>query len=181
MIPPFDARGLLPHDCQTTLDELELSFLVTGKGVDSSSWDAPWRHQLVQNLRAVARTFWQAGGVREIWIDGSFVEARDQPGDIDCLFFLDDLRDWATGAFQARLNAVEGEDLWNWSDARRRLYPGAKIPKPPFWGKYRIEMFPEFGRFCGITGPAGQLLTFSQAFRQQRGTFERKGILSLVR
>lgn len=181
MIPPFDARGLLPNDCEATLDELEESFLVTGGGVGSPGWNTSWRSYLARNLRVVAQTFWQAGGVGEIWIDGSFVEARDHPGDIDCLFTLDDIRDWATGAFQARLNEIEGEDLWDWSNARRRLYPGATIPKPPFWGKYRIEAFPEFGRFCGITGPAGELLTFSQAFRQQRGTFERKGIVRLLR
>jgi len=43
-LPPFTAEGLLPGgDYPLTLDELRSSFLVTGVGVGSATWDAPWR------------------------------------------------------------------------------------------------------------------------------------------
>ena len=41
-LPPFTAEGLLPAGgYPLTLDELRASFLVTGAGVDSATWDAP--------------------------------------------------------------------------------------------------------------------------------------------
>jgi hypothetical protein len=179
MIPLFNADGLLPSDADATLAELAASILVHGPSGAGPGWDQKWREQLVANLNVVAGRFWATGMVQELWIDGSFVERCDAPGDVDGYFVLHSPRDWASGAFQARLNALEGQALWDWDPSRRVLFPGSSVPKPPFWGRYRVELFPEFGRAAGIPGPAGQNLTFAQGFRQQRGTFRSKGIVRL--
>jgi hypothetical protein len=43
-LPAFTAEGLLPaFDFPVTLDELRASFLVTGEGVNSPTWDSAWR------------------------------------------------------------------------------------------------------------------------------------------
>jgi hypothetical protein len=50
-LPPFTAEGLLPAgDYPLTLDELRASFLVTGVGVGSATWDATGRSGLVDGL-----------------------------------------------------------------------------------------------------------------------------------
>jgi hypothetical protein len=36
-----------------TINELRVSRLVTGEGVDSPTWDAAWRRTLVDNLEVV--------------------------------------------------------------------------------------------------------------------------------
>jgi hypothetical protein len=49
-LPAFTAEGLLPaFDFPVTLDELRASYLVTGDGVDSPTWDSAWRARLANN------------------------------------------------------------------------------------------------------------------------------------
>jgi hypothetical protein len=177
VIPRFDGKGLLPGDVQATVDEIAASHLVTGAGVRSRSWDQNWRGELVKNLRTVSDLFWRAGA-KEIVIDGSFVEMVDHPGDIDAYFTLLDPFDF--DAFQDRLNQMDSDPVWTWDQTRFQAFPGAKIPRLPFWGKYHIDIFPDWGQPCGVKGGTGRLLTFPQAFRQQRGTFRRKGVILLV-
>ncbi len=47
------------------------------------------------------------------------------------------------------------------------------------WHRYRVELFPHFNQFSGITDQYGQPLTFPSAFRLQRATFAQKGIVLL--
>src|SRR5579884_403790 len=85
-LPGFTAEGLLPAgDYPLTLEELRLSFLVTGAGVQSATWDAPWRSRLVENLSILSRQLWQVG-IQDIYVNGSFVEDKDRPNDIDGYF-----------------------------------------------------------------------------------------------
>jgi hypothetical protein len=43
-LPAFTAEGLLPaFDFPVTRDGLRASFLMTGEGVGSSTWDSAWR------------------------------------------------------------------------------------------------------------------------------------------
>lgn len=179
VIPPFDADGVLPHDSVATPEELRLSHLVTGEGVASADWDAVWRGELVDRVARVFELFSRAGGVTEFWLDGSFVEDVDRPGDIDVYFTLQDPREWLT--LPDRLNALEGEEIWTWDTAKRRTYPGSVHPKPPFWGRYRVDIYPELGRPCGIFDANGDPMTFAEAFRQQRNTHRQKGIVRLRR
>ena len=178
-IPPFDDHGLLPWDASATLEELRRSHLVTGHGVGSPTWNQAWRRDLVERLEKVFNLFICVGGIDEFWIDGSFVEKVDRPTDIDVYFTLYDPLEWLT--LPGRLKALEGENLWTWDPARRRVYPGFIHPKPPFWGRYRVDIFPDFGRPSGIFDANGGPMTFSQAFRRQRRTFRRKGIVRLRR
>ena len=70
----FTADRLLPPgDYPLTLKELGQSYLVTGAGVSSQSWDSAWRKHLVDNLAVLVDQLWKTG-VTEIFIDGSFTE-----------------------------------------------------------------------------------------------------------
>ncbi len=64
---------------------------MTGEGNASTTWDRPWRARLVDNLEIMVLQLWQVG-VTSIWIDGSFVENKDHPHDIDGYFEVDDMR-----------------------------------------------------------------------------------------
>jgi len=85
-IPPFGADGLLPPaDYDVTFEELQASILANGPDDGRTSWDAAWRLRLIDNLEILSRQLWQVG-VREIFADGSFVEDKDHPNDIDGYF-----------------------------------------------------------------------------------------------
>jgi hypothetical protein len=114
-IPPFDADGLLPpNDYELSLDELRQSILVSGPGdpIAYPSWDNPWRERLVNNLEILTRQLWQVG-IREIFADGSFVEDKEHPNDIDG-YFECDLKELMTGELERKLNLhdpLKGVDL----------------------------------------------------------------------
>lgn len=152
---------------------------MTGEGVGSPNWDAAWREELVDGVTRVFELFSSAGGVTEFWLDGSFVEVVDRPSDIDVYFTLQDSREWLT--LPDRLNGLEGEDIWIWDAAKRGMYPGSIHPKPPFWGRYRVDIYPDLGRPSGIFDENGNPMTFAEAIRQQRVTYRRKGIVRLRR
>ena len=63
-----------------------------GPGTPGSVWDTPWRESLVGNLEIMTRQLWQVG-VHEVFADGSFVEEKAHPNDIDGYFVckLEDL------------------------------------------------------------------------------------------
>lgn len=71
-IPDFDASGNLPPGVyEVGVSEIE----------DRLAW-TPRRRRLSDGLkRAVANL--AAAGVKRIWIDGSFVTAKDNPNDVD--------------------------------------------------------------------------------------------------
>lgn len=98
----FTADGFLaPGDYPLTLDELAGSMLVTGPASHSATWDAGWRAELVEKLRVLAEQLWQVG-VTELFIDGSFVENKDHPNDIDG-YFVCDLKRLASGELEREL------------------------------------------------------------------------------
>lgn len=82
-VPPLNEHGLLPagaHVC--TPDEMKASFV---DAFETSST----RHALFGgwlNLRNALRRFVP---VTEIWVDGSFVTDKPDPGDIDVLIVFD--------------------------------------------------------------------------------------------
>ena len=181
MIPRFNQHGVLPGDCRATIDEILASHLVTGNGVPSRTWDVAKRRMLVENLRVVTDMFWRAG-VSELFVDGSFVEAKDSPGDIDAYFPLDKDKPWELATLSGKLNAMDADPVWTW-DPRALVYvpKGTKRElKYPFWVKYKVEVFSDTGGPTGISDRTGRDLPFAQAFRQQRDTFRRKGIIQLT-
>jgi hypothetical protein len=125
IIPPFDSDSLLPPgDYELSFDELRLSGLVRGGGKlkKDSTWDAVWREQLVGGLEILARQLWQVG-IREIFADGSFVEDKDHPNDIDG-YFVCDLKSLASGVLVQQLNRIDPYKVWTWDPASRRPYRG---------------------------------------------------------
>jgi hypothetical protein len=85
IIPPFNPDGLLPPgEYEVSFDELRSSILVDGPtdSSGSTSWDRRWRERLVENFEILTHQLW-AAGIREIFADGSFVEDKDHPNDIE--------------------------------------------------------------------------------------------------
>ena len=85
-LPLFDPSGLLPPgNYEMSLEGLKGSMLVEGPGEGYASWNSHWRLKLVENLEILVGQLWEVG-VTEILADGSFVEDKDHPNDIDGYF-----------------------------------------------------------------------------------------------
>jgi hypothetical protein len=162
-----------------TLDQVRASYLVTGEGVDSKTWDRAWRALLVDNLAVLVGQFWQVG-IDRIFVDGSFVEAKDHPNDIDG-YFECDLRYVASGQLERDLNRLDPYKVWTWSPSSRRPDPNSAKSQLPMWHRYRVELYPHFGQPAGIRDQNGNVLMFPAAFRRRRGDGQAKGILRIVR
>ena len=130
-LPTFDALGLLPPgDYELTFEELRRSLLIVGPGNADRMWDSIWRESLVDNLEVMTRQLWQVG-IREVFADGSFVEEKDHPNDIDG-YFVCSLADLASGELTRKLNLLDPYKI------------GIRSPDRPFAGIPRSN-FP-----CGI-------------------------------
>lgn len=173
-LPPFTNDGVLPAgDYLLTLDELLVSPLVLGWR-DGGEWDAAWRQMLVKNLLVMVSHLQQAG-IHDIFIDGSFVENKPHPNDIDGYFKCERDRLY-DGELEARLQELD--PVWTWDTNKRfALQPGSKC-QLPMWHKYRVELFPHVGQFTGILDAFGNELLFPSAFRQSR-EFKPKGIVKI--
>jgi hypothetical protein len=180
-LPPFTAEGLLPAgDYPLTLDALRSSFLVTGVGVGSATWDAPWRSGLVDGLGVLVEQLWH-GGIDRIFVDGSFVEDKDHPNDIDG-YFECPVRYLASGQLQRDLNALDPYKIWTWDPMSRRPDPNSAKRQLPMWHQYRVELYPHFpGLMSGIRDPFGNELEFPSAFRLSRRAYRPKGIVQIIR
>jgi hypothetical protein len=179
MLPTFNAAGLLPAgDYPLTFDELKHSFLVRGPHGSAPTWDSQWRAVLVDNLAVLVNQLWQVG-IEAIYIDGSFVEDKDHPNDIDGYSECDLLR-LATGELQRELNLLDPYKVWTWDPASRRPFRGYPKRQLPMWHAYRVELYPHVGQLSGIRDRYGHELEFPAAFRLSRGG-EPKGIVKIVR
>ena len=179
LVPNFSADGLLPPgDLALTFDDLRASMLVTGPGSSCPNWDAEWRHRLVDNLQIMVRQLWQVG-VTEVYADGSFVEDKDHPNDIDG-YFVCDLRELASGRLERELNLLDPHKVWTWDPASRRPYRGYPKKQLPMWHVYRVELYPHFGQLCGILDRYGNELEFPSAFRLSRRDGKPRGIIKLI-
>jgi hypothetical protein len=179
-LPSFQSDGLLPPgDYVLTLDELSSSALVLGPGdpVNYPLWDAAWRERLVVNLGILVRQLWQVG-IREIFVDGSFVEDKNHPNDIDG-YFVCDLHFLASGELQRQLNLLDAYKIWTWDPASRRCYRGYPKKQLPMWHQYRVELYPHVGQSSGIRDRYGHELEFPAAFRRSRRDGEAKGIVRI--
>jgi hypothetical protein len=183
-IPPFTAEGLLPiGDFEASFDELRRSALVQGPG-DAAlypNWDQAWRRKLVDNLEILARQLW-AVGIKEIFADGSFVEDKEHPNDIDGYFICEDVMLIARGELTRRLNLLDANKIWTWDPASRRPYRGYPKKQLPMWHAYRVELYPHIpglGLGSGIFDQHGNELEFPSAFRQSRRDGRPRGIVKL--
>jgi hypothetical protein len=179
-LPPFVADGLLPPgDYELSLDELRASSLVRGPDVFAVLWDTHWRAQLVDNLAILVDQLWQVG-ITEIFIDGSFVEDKDHPNDIDG-YFVCDLMRLATGALERELNLLDPYKIWTWDRTTRRPYRGYPKKQLPMWHRYRVELYPHWGQGTGVRDRFGHEMEFPSAFRQSRRDGTPKGIIKIRR
>ena len=169
-LPPLTPDGLLPPgDYVLTLEELAESFLVQGPDgrERSRTWDAEWRAFLVRNLSILIKQLWHVG-INEIFIDGSFVETKDHPNDIDG-YFECEMQRLISGQLQQELNLLDPHKIWTWEAADRLPYRGYPKVQLPMWHAYRVELYPHFGQFSGIRDVRGwREMKFPSAFRQTR-------------
>jgi len=173
----FNDFGLLPPgDYPLTFEQLRQSILVRGPQ-DGAPWDESWRSYLVNQLEIMVKQLW-AVGVTEIFIDGSFVEKKAHPNDIDG-YFECDVRDLRT--LLRELNILESDKIWTWDSKSRKPYRGYTKKQLPMWHKYRVELYPHYGQTSGIKDAQGNELLFPSAFRQTRDTFRPKGIVKIVK
>jgi hypothetical protein len=173
---------LPPGDYEISFSELRQSSLVRGP-TDSSNypaWDSAWRARLVDSLATLTEQLWQVG-VDEVFADGSFVEDKDHPNDIDG-YFICDLNLLKTGDLTQRLNLLDPHKVWTWDPASRRPYRGYPKKQLPMWHLYRVELYPHvpgLGLGSGIKDKHGHDLEFPSAFRQSRRDGKPKGILKI--
>jgi len=177
-LPAFDIDGLLPPgDYELTLDDLRQSHLVRQSMLASSAWDEQWRQKLTLNLDILANQLWTVG-IKRIFIDGSFVEDKDHPNDIDG-YFECDLMQIASGSLQRQLNALDPNKVWTWDPKSRRPFLNSAKKQLPMWHTYRVELYPHFGQNSGIKDEFGNDLQFPSAFRKSRREHKQKGIILL--
>lgn len=178
-IPDFDEHGMLPPgEYAATLEAIRASALVGGGTRRSVTWDQAWRAQLVTNLGVLAAQLWRVG-VERIFIDGSFVEDKDRPNDIDG-YFECDRESLFNGELEERLNQLDTHRCWTWAPESRRPYRGFAKLQLPMWHVYRVELYPHYGQFSGIRDEHGHEQLFPAAFRRSRRSGRARGIVRLV-
>lgn len=177
------SQVLAPGTYDATIAELRNSLLVKGDGT-SSTWDAEWRNHLVSNLEILAKQLWKVG-LTEIFIDGSFVENKDHPNDIDGYIdtgiqIVDQTNMAELAQKVSALNNSDPFKIWTWSPESRTFDPGTGKSQLPMWVRYRVELYLHIeGMFSGIRDKFGYNLQFPSAFRQSRRGFIEKGIIRL--
>lgn len=122
--------------------------------------------RLVDNLAVMVDQLWQIG-ITEIFVDGSFVEDKDHPNDIDG-YFVCDLHMLASCRLEQQLNLLDPHKVWTWDPSTRRPYRGYPKQQLPMWHQYRVELYPHVGQLSGIRDKHGNELEFPAAFRQSR-------------
>ena len=183
MIPAFDSDGLLPPgDYEVSFEDLRNSGLVIGTPPRDGDgpWDTHWRAELVANFEILTRQLW-AVGIREVYADGSFVEDKQHPNDIDG-YFVCDLNHLITGELTRQLNRLDASKVWTWDPASRRPYRGYPKKQLPMWHRYRVELYPHvpgLGFGSGIVDKYGHELEFPSAFRQCRRNGKPRGIVKI--
>jgi hypothetical protein len=162
----FTPDGVLPPiDFEMTFQKLRKSLLVLGPGGDMApNWHRSWRLHLVDNLEVLTQQLW-AVGIANVFADGSFVEDKDHPNDIDGYF---DAIGLDIDALADALNRLDPHHVWTWDHYRRRRVPGFAKPMLPMWIQYRVELFPHYGQSSGILDEFGNELEFPAAFRKTR-------------
>jgi len=181
-LPNFTADGVLPlGDYSLSLEQLQESILVLGPGPpkDHPVWDAAWRLQLVANLRVMVEQLWKVG-IDEIFIDGSFVEDKDHPNDIDGYFACDPMR-FASGQLEHDLNLIDPAKCWTWNHTTRKAYRGYPKLQLPMWHVYRVELYPHYTGMIAGADEHGQHLEFPAFFRKCRGSSKPKGIIKIIK
>lgn len=181
MLPKsFNKYGLLPpRDYVLNLEELKKSLLVKGYVGKEPTWDAAWRLKLLNNLDILVKQLWKVG-IENIFINGSFVEDKDHPNDIDG-YFECALLDLASGRLQMELNLLDPHKIWTWDPGSRKVDSESLKKELPMWHVYRVELYPHVDQDSGIRDKFGYQLKFPSAFRQSRREYRQKGIIKIIK
>jgi hypothetical protein len=181
-LPQFTDDGVLPPgDYPLTLDELKESHLVTGQYTQYGQdiWDYEWRLQLVNNAEILINQLWQVG-IENIFLDGSFLEDKSHPGDIDG-YFECDFTYFNTRQFHKDINALDPNQVWDWS----KRFPDKNSAKRQLlmWHIYKVEFYAHChpDQSSGILDEFGHPQTFPAAFRKSRKQHLSKGIIKIVK
>ena len=178
LIPSFNKHGLLPPgDYETTFDQLRSSVLI--KGTRTYELDSAWRLYLIDQAEVLVKQLWQIG-IDNIFLNGSFVEAKAHPNDIDGYFEVE-LRRVASGELERELNALDPYKAWTWDHAARKRYRNYAKAQLPMWHHYRVELYPHYPGLVALQDRHGNDLQFPAAFRTRRTTDEPKGIIKIMR
>jgi hypothetical protein len=171
--------GVLDKDYALTIDGLRKSLLVNGPTTgDYIPWDRERRLHLVNQLEVVVNQVWKAG-FDKIYVDGSFVEDKASPEDIDC-YFECGLNDFIQGKVVDTLRKANPGENWGFGKDDLVTKDGKK--KFEIWHNYKVDMWPECGLPSNIFDRSGSTnLKISQAFRQQKQTFQKKGIVRIIK
>ena len=129
----------------------------------------------INSGRSALRTF---SSTARLW-KPRCVEAKVHPNDIDG-YFVCDARRIATGELQRELNQIDPKKCWTWDAEERRAYRGYAKKQLPMWHAYRVELYPHYDQFTGITDEHGHPLTFPAAFRKRRRDDKPKGIVKVI-
>lgn len=179
----FNSDGVLdPGTYIASFSEVRDSILVNGDG-NSSTWDKDWRSELVNNAEILCSQLFTVG-IQDIYLDGSFVENKDHPNDIDGYFdpHLSMLNSNDMVQFSyivSKLNNLDPNKIWTWDPASRKSFRGYAKKQLPMWLFYRVELYPHLDQGAGIKDQSGHDLTFPSAFRQSRHNFKPKGIVKI--
>lgn len=180
-LPAFTDQGLLPPgEYPLTLTQLRESMLVLGPGEpkDHCQWAAGWRLELVENLSVLVGQLWRVG-IDQVFIDGSFVEDKDRPNDIDGYFVCDPIR-FVSGELERELNKLDPHKCWTWEDAARTPSYGSPKLQLPMWHAYHVELYPHYSGLIAGTDRHGNPLEFPAFFRKTRGDDRPKGIVKII-
>jgi hypothetical protein len=177
LLPDFTSDGVLPPgDYELTLEEIRSSMLVLGPSKGYPNWDREWRLLLVDGLEILARQLWSVG-IEDVFVNGSFVEDKDHPRDIDG-YFVCSRQSLQDGSLVRELNLLDPYKVWTWDPASMIVCPGSPKRQLPMWVKYHVELYPHFGQgACGIKDKFGNELDFPAAFRISRRNDLPKGIV----
>lgn len=177
----FNNHGLLPKgDYEYNFMELRKSIFVKGpQKPPIPSWDTQWRLYLVNQAEILISQLCDIG-ITEIWLDGSFAEAKPHPNDIDG-YFECDIADFASGYIERELNKRDSHKIWTWDSLARKSYRGYVKKQLPMWHQYRVELYRRYGQNSGIADKHGNEELFPAAFRKDRAYLKEKGIIKLVK
>jgi hypothetical protein len=181
MLLRFNEDGLLPPgDYALTLEQLKASHLVTGEASEfTDTWDHDWRLNLVEQVEILIQQLWTTG-VEGIYLDGSFVEDKSHPNDIDGYFDCDKMY-FLSGELQRDLNALDPYKIWTWDHRTRKPYRNYAKKQLPMWHRYRVELYPHYQQSSGIRDKYGNELQFPSAFRLSRSADHPKGIIKIIK
>jgi len=140
MIPLFNSAGLLPQGV----------FWASWREIVQRFGQTPHRRALLAGLEAALRAL-RAAGCRAVYVDGSFVTAKEIPNDYDCCWD-------AVGVDPARLDPT----FLNFKNKR-------EAQKIKYGGEFFPAHMPE-----GLTGRV-----FIEFFQIDKETGERKGIVAI--